>query len=256
MTVILFDGFAQNKSCPVVGFDLGVDLMSRYVWRGTQFGGNTPSIQPYTAFSVGGFEFGTWAAYSLGGDNTGQEFDLSLSYTFANEMFTVLVSDYYFPDNTVDYNYFDYNQDNTGHVFEGTFSFNGTENFPLTILGAVNFYGADPGKIESDPTSPDFNEQIGIQYSSYFELGYSAQIGDVAFEPFIGATITDPKEEDLSIGFVGEEGYYGTGPGVVNLGFTASKEISITEKFALPIQASIITNPQAEKVFFVFGFSF
>jgi hypothetical protein len=53
----------------------------------------------------------------------------------------------------------------------------------------------------------------------------------------------------------GETGYYGSGPGVINLGITASREIRITETFSLPVSASLITNPQAENIFLVFGIS-
>jgi hypothetical protein len=41
----------------------------------------------------------------------------------------------------------------------------------------------------------------------------------------------------------------------VNLGLTVSKDIKITDKFALPVFGSFITNPEAENVFFVFGIS-
>ena len=50
-----------------LGFDVGADIMSRYVWRGTQFGGSSPSIQPFTSLSIGNLEIGAWGAYSTGG---------------------------------------------------------------------------------------------------------------------------------------------------------------------------------------------
>ncbi len=245
---------AQDKGNPIT-FNAGADFMSRYVWRGTQYGGVAPSIQPSVSMGIAGLEIGAWGAFSTGGVNTTQEFDLYLSYTFAKDMFTATVTDYYFPVEGSDYKYFCYDKDKTGHVFEGSLSFNGTEKLPISLLLAVNFYGADAARIIDDPKSSEFNQKDGIQYSTYAELGYSTAVEDVSLDFFLGMNLLAPKKADTQTGYVGESGFYGKYMGVVNLGLTASKEIKITEHFSLPIQASLITNPMDEKVFFVFGFS-
>ena len=43
---------------------LGVDLVSRYIWRGINVG-DAPSVQPSLSLEVRGFEIGAWGAYSL-----------------------------------------------------------------------------------------------------------------------------------------------------------------------------------------------
>jgi len=43
--------------------------------------------------------------------------------------------------------------------------------------------------------------------------------------------------------------------GFVNIGITLSKEITISDDFSLPVCCSLITNPQAENIYMVFGFS-
>ena len=45
-------------------FSFGVDVQSRYVWRGLQFGGEDASIQPGVEYAVGNFAVGV--QYSLG----------------------------------------------------------------------------------------------------------------------------------------------------------------------------------------------
>ncbi|MBE0674824.1 MAG: hypothetical protein IH591_09205 [Bacteroidales bacterium] len=227
-----------------VSFDFGADLMSRYVWRGTQFGGTSPSLQPGLSVGIAGLEIGAWGAYSLGGNNTDQEFDLYLSYTFLNDLLSITVTDYFFPEEGADYNYTQWNKDETGHLLEGTISFNGNENLPIRFMAAFNFYGNDAITLNGDGTKK------GIQYSNYFETGFTFNANNISCDAFLGGTLSSP-DEDLN-----ETGFYGTGPGIVNLGFTASKEIEITDSYSLPITASVITNPQAGKVFFVFGFSF
>jgi hypothetical protein len=47
---------AQEESGASV--DLGLDVQSRYIWRGLQLGGASPSLQPYVELSTGKFAFG------------------------------------------------------------------------------------------------------------------------------------------------------------------------------------------------------
>ena len=51
--------------------DFGADVVSSYVWRGTQFG-EGPHIQPYISTGKGGFEIGLWGSFpttAAGGGN-------------------------------------------------------------------------------------------------------------------------------------------------------------------------------------------
>lgn len=226
--LLLFSSFravyAQDEKKS--NLDVGSDFVSRYVWRGTDFG-NSPSIQPYLSYSIGGFEIGTWGSVSMNGADM-QEVDLYASYTFVKDMFSVGVIDYFFPSSMVTMNrYFDYSESATGHIFEGSLSFNGTEKVPLSFSAFYNFYGADKDN------------------SWYFELGYNGSCKYVDFNVFAGATTG--KGIYLT---PGSDGF-----SVVNVGLGVSKEIQITEKWALPVFGQLITNPQAQNIFLVFGFS-
>jgi hypothetical protein len=220
-----FQVFAQDEKKS--NFDLGSDFVNRYVWRGTDFG-NSPSIQPYLSYSIAGFEIGAWGSFSTNGANM-QEVDLYASYTFLKDMFSIGVTDYFFPNADTAWNhYFNYKDGTTGHVFEASVSFNGTEKVPVYFNAFYNFYGADADN------------------SVYLELGYSNSIRNIVdYSVFCGASIG--------------EGIYvidgADGINVVNLGLTLSKDIRITEKWSLPVFASLVTNPQAQNIFFVFGFS-
>ena len=87
---------AQDEESP---FSVGADIMSRYVWRGLDYGA-APSIQPYLEFSAGGFAIGAWGAYTTGFSTANilgiQEMDLYATYTIA-DIVTVGVTDYFFP---------------------------------------------------------------------------------------------------------------------------------------------------------------
>ncbi len=247
----------QEAENSLLSVDFGADIMSRYVWRGQALS-STPSIQPGMELSIGGLAFGAWGAYSFDGLTDGAEADLYLSYTFLNDMLSVTVTDYFFPTDAIgaSNDYWRYGEDNTGHLFEGSLSFNGTDDLPLTLLVATNFYGADAKKVESDTLSDNFNEEIGNAYSTYIEVGYSFSVNDVDLSAFVGFTPNSPQKADAETGYLGESGFYGDYMGVVNLGITGVKEIKITESYALPVNASVITNPMSENIYIVFGISF
>ena len=75
----------------------------------------------------------------------------------------------------------------------------------------------------------------------YIELGFAAGPVDVA----IG------YGEDQ-----GEAWYANGGNGIVNMSFSGSREIQISDSFALPVFGSFILNPEADTAFLVFGISF
>ncbi len=144
---------AQEESL----LQIGADIMSRYIWRGVDLGGNSPSVQPYinysfsTADSKHALKFGAWGAYTFS-QTSNQEVDIFATYTF-NEMVSLTVTDYFFPGlyNTKERSrYFNYDADSTCHLLEGIVSFNGTEKIPVTLLFAMNFYGNDARKMKED----------------------------------------------------------------------------------------------------------
>jgi hypothetical protein len=228
---------AQEKTCKSK-LDLSADIMSRYIWRGLNLGGSSPSIQPNMEFSCGKFALGAWGAYSFDHSITNQEADLYASYTIA-DLISLTATDYFLPnEDTLPNHYFNYKKDQTGHLFELSAKFLGTEKVPLSLMVATNVFGADTRKSNGD-----------MQYSTYIELGYSFKIATTPCNAFMGFT---PNKPDKS---KGETGYYGDSPGVINLGITATKDIRITDSFSLPVNASLITNPQAENIFLVFGIS-
>jgi len=217
--------------------DISADLMSRYIWRGLNLGGSSASIQPNIEYTCGNFTAGAWGAYSFSNAISSQEADLYISYSIADKV-SFSVTDYFLPKEDTLNNYFIYQKNKTNHLFELSAKFSGTEKFPFSLLIATNVYGADAKKSNGDN-----------QFSSYVEFGYNFNVNETTCNAFIGFTPNNPD------GSKGESGFYGPGPGVINLGLTAAKNIKINNSFSLPVNASLITNPQAENIFLVFGIS-
>ena len=155
--VMMFSGVAKAE-----GFSVGADVVSRYVWRGTQFGDGV-AVQPSLSYTFPGIgvEVGAWGSYDLSDDDA-SEADLYLTVPFGNFSFTV--TDYFFPTGGWD-NYFDYSDDGA-HVIELSAGFE-AEN--VSLFGAVNVSGDDDNSL-------------------YFEAGYSFyDKDDYSASLFVGA---------------------------------------------------------------------
>ncbi len=82
------------------GFDIGADVVSRYIWRGIDFG-TSVNIQPKLIYSAGGFSAGFWGSYPFAYESIGSdESDIWLSYTLScsSGSFTPCLYDYYCPN--------------------------------------------------------------------------------------------------------------------------------------------------------------
>ncbi len=225
---------SENEKAQI---SVGADFVSRYVWRGQQFG--NASVQPSMNFSKSGFGAGFFGSASLMGnsyDALAQEADININYTF-KEIITINAGDYFFPIDFSRNKYFEYGKDSTGHIFELGLSFNGTEKIPFSFLIATSLYGADTRKANGD-----------LNYSTYSELKYNKNFNNTEISAFAGASLTTPGDNLTSF-------YGNTDPAIVNLGITLSQKIKITDKYSLPVFGSFITNPEAESVWLIFGIS-
>ena len=191
--------------------DFGADLVSSYIWRGTQFGSGA-HIQPYMDLGSGNLTGGVWGSFPTSAKGGGNELDLWVSYDFG--LLALTVTNYTFP--------------NEGGVYadgEGLFNGDYTELAASTSIMGV------------DLSAGYFTEVEAL----YVELGFSTGAVDIALG----------YGDDQADGF-----YAGGGSGLVNMSFSGSKDIQISDNYALPVVGSFILNPEAETAFLVFGISF
>ncbi|MDA8547211.1 hypothetical protein N9N86_00090 [Flavobacteriaceae bacterium] len=191
--------------------DFGADLVSSYVWRGTQFGSGA-HIQPYMELGSGNFTAGVWGSFPTSAKGGGNELDLYLGYDFGPVALTV--TNYTFPGEGGNY------ADGEG-LFDGDY----TELAASTSIMGV------------DLSAGYFTEVEAL----YVELGFSTGAVDIA----------------IGYGDDQENAWYADGgSGIVNMSFSGSKDIQISENYSLPVFGSFILNPEAETAFLVFGISF
>ena len=210
-------------------FSVGSDFVSRYIWRGTDFG-NSPSIQPTVAFSTGGLTIGFWGAYAT--NDVYQETDFYGGYSVdLNNSGSLYLgfTDYMFPGAGFDISNFN-NYDNSNgagsHSIEINASYSGPEKLPISVAFNIFIHN-----VKDNPV--------------YFELGYAVPVKDVNFSLFLGGSAGNGAA------------YYGSTRkfDIVNTGIKASKEIKITDSFSLPVFGSVFVNPATNSLFYVVGIS-
>lgn len=229
------NGETKDTSRCRVQLNIGTDLVSSYIWRGSEIDG-APAIQPFLSLSAGNFELGAWGSVAVTGSY--KEVDLYAKYSLSD--FSVTLTDYYVPGTEAspaspDTRFFIYQDAVTAHTLEGTLQYKREEKVPFWVSGSVFFYGND--KRWGYDEGRDSTDQT--YYSSYFEAGYAFEVRKIAAEVFAG--------------FTPAAGAYGNTLGVVNAGITGYRNIPVTPEFELPLKASLVFNPQRSAVFFVVG---
>lgn len=213
------------------------DFVSNYVWRG--FDQNSGfSVQPSLSLSYKGFSLSAWGSESLTNSDGAKEFDVNLSYTYKG--LSITASDLWWGGKHTSYGYYEGKSGNinNGHHLEVSAAYNFGESFPLTLSWSTWLAGGDASDNNGDRC-----------YSTYINASYS-------FSCPLDITLTP------AVGFTPWNGYYSQSSGTCKACFTdislkASKDIQITDKFAIPVYVQAIVNPTSnvDNTFLIAGLS-
>jgi len=195
-------GYSQKEKTDQSPFTVTMDLVNRYIWRGSDFG-NAPQIQPTIKFTASGLTAGAWGSYSILGNY--QEADMFASYSFPCGLSAGL-TDYYFPSGSDDSTYM-----TSGHYLElnGGYSL---ANFSV----AVNAMLATPAKtndiyIELGYAVKNLTLFIGAGNESYttdkkfmvcntgIKVTRDIKITDTYTLPLFGAILLNPQKEQIHL---------------------------------------------------------
>lgn len=211
---------AQDK----VEATMQADVVSQYLWRGQELG--QVSLQPSLGLSYKGLSLTAWGSVGLSEPGDTKELDLTLAYSTGG--FNIGVTDYWF--NSPNERYFCYGAHSTSHVFEANV---GYDFGPVGVQWYTNFAG---------------NDGVGNggsrAYSSYVEVSAPFRLAGCDWSAAVGAV---PYATD----------FYSSADGfaVTNVSLKASKDISVTERFAIPLFAGLAVNPSTEKTYLYCGFT-
>ncbi len=206
--------------------EAAADVVSSYIWRGQDCAGF--SIQPSVTISSEktGLSFGAWASAELFEGNEWanmNEFDWFLEWNKGG--FMIGLTDYNFCTGKYfgDWNF----SSSSSHTLEANIKY---DFGPLALAWNTALAGADHRKTDDG--------KLKRNYSTYFEVSAPWKLAGIEGSAAVGASLWND-------GFtaIGNEKL-----NIVNVSLTATKEF-----FKIPFSASVIANPQTDKVFFVIG---
>ena len=211
-------------------FHLGVDLQTKYIWRGMEMMTDeaAPMLFPSVNYSNNGFYAYVTGGYAINGKYA--MVGLGLSYTY--KWFTVALNDVYYPTtNVANDQYFNFKKDQTGHWLEADVTI-APEKIPAYLTVSNFFYGADK-RLDGKQA-----------YSTYVELGtYYDFLNDHKLSLAVGAALNksyyNGYDKDFSICNI-------------ELKYTYNATI---KNFSLPLSVAYILNPVYEKSYVNFSTS-
>lgn len=226
-TMLSLNSYSQEESCSLCNIetDFGLDLMSRYVWRGLDYGTGA-SFQPYTDTKIGIFNLSSWGAFSSAGDYS--EVVLMAGITLGEFKFQINDT-YVHRENMKNTKYFNYDKNTTTHMFSANLFVGGSQNIPVKLMVSTYFHGAG---------DQDHNQDK--RYSTYIKVSYPFKYKDMEYEIHLAGT---PNSKSV----------YQYHAGIMDTGISIKKKIKITDNYSLPVSASFIANPYYENFYMVFG---
>ena len=168
---------------------IGADVVSRYVWRGTDFG-NAAAVQPSIETTIGPVALGAWGSWSISpgpADASGNECDLYASTTVGPVGLTL--TDYFFPA----YAGTDSLLNVDKHVFELS---GGADVGPISVLAAANVSGDDDNSTYLELTYGAFS--LGLGNGAYSTDGEFAPVSigvSASRDNFSASYIINPDQE-------------------------------------------------------------
>jgi hypothetical protein len=204
---------------------VAADVVNQYIWRGQDLG--NVSLQPTLGVGYKGLSLTGWGSVGLTDPADTKEFDLTLGYQVGN--LNVGITDYWFNQNGLDpeARYFKYDAHGTNHLFEANI---GYDFGVASIQWFTNFAG-------NDGTNKDGKRA----YSSYMEVVVPFKLSAIEWTATAGAVPWATTS------------YGTTGFAVTDLSLKATKEIKVTDSFAIPVFGQVVGNPCSQRAYLIFG---
>ncbi|MGB0130848.1 TorF family putative porin [Chlorobium sp.] len=156
LAIALFAGLGSTAQAE--GFKIGADVVSSYVWRGTDLG-DSPAIQPALSYTFPGIGVvvGAWGSYAIAEDDDYRYKEVDLYVTVPVGPFSLTLTDYYVPvdDNS---DSFDFSDDGP-NILEASIGYTYKN---LGLLAAINIAGADTDNAKYCEANYKFYDKDGF----------------------------------------------------------------------------------------------
>ena len=175
---------------------IGADVVSRYVWRGTDFG-NAVSVQPGIAFSQEALEIGAWSSWAISGGGANEN-DLYVTYSVGQV--SVTVTDYYFPASAPG-DFFNYSDEDGVHILEASA---GVDLGMASVMAAFNFLGDADDSFWVEASLPLAALSGDVEVGLTVGAGNGVYTNDGAAEgdPMVASVSLDVSDGDYFASFI------------------------------------------------------
>ena len=217
---ILFTGSVLVHGQEKLMIDVGADVVSSYVWRGLYQAG--VSVQPSLSLSTSGLTLGAWGSTDF--STYFKELDFYLSYEMKG--FSAGITNYWWSGEGASFF-----EDRGSHLFEVNLGYTFSEKFPLS-LGVNTMLSGDDDKNNNDKQ----------RYSTYISADFPFSVKKIDCE--------------VGIGISPSKGLYSDTFDVATITAKASKNLSLSSDYAIPVFVKLICSPAQDNAFLVFGLTF
>ena len=245
------DSSAVTDTSKTRRWDVAVDVISRYIWRGQSWGGNYLTAQPSFNYAISErLSSGVWATTNFqkaSFENDGlssrgyQELDLGITYKLT-DFLSVQVWDYYWPAfqqvEDVDKSYFNYGPDGVKSVDASVIA-DFSEGYLLSFDATIStLIAGNDYRYNADGEHPKQN------YTTYVEAGYT--FPDVM--EMVSAKAFRNIDLRTAVGAVlnNQAAYYTYAdydhPSFVNLAIAATREFEIGGNITMPFTINYTYN--------------
>lgn len=176
LAIALFAGLGSTAQAE--GFKIGADVVSSYVFRGSEFG-NSAAIQPNLSYTFPGMGIvvGAWGSYAIAEDDGDRYKEIDLYVTVPVGPFSFTLTDYHYPDTG---DTFDFSDDGP-NIVEASIGYS-YEN--LNLLVAMNIAGFDTDNAKYCEASYKFYDKDGFSAKGVIGAGDEDFYGDFEGDNF------------------------------------------------------------------------
>ncbi|MEC8090491.1 MAG: TorF family putative porin [Bacteroidota bacterium] len=197
--ILIFVVMLSFASTDLKAQDFGADVVSSYVWRGTQFG-TGPAVQPWFTLPelTSGLELGVWGSFPTSDAGTSQTYELDLYASYDFGPFALTVTNYTFPTATGAYDTANY------ELFDGDMEVSASTSLGAIGLTVGYFTDLEALYVEAGTTLAGMNLAIGYgsDGDSAFYAGGESGLVNVSLGGSKDIKITDDYSLPLFGSFI------------------------------------------------------
>ncbi len=230
---------AQTENLKQSPVDISAGIQTNHLWRGLIIT-DKPMVSAQATLGLNKsktVQLGIWGGTSIANEADGTHYkEIDYFIRYADKGLSIGLWDLYNSRSEAKngaYGVFNYSKESSKHILDLRTSYQFPQTFPIRVEADVLLYGP------ADAIYTVNGEYDKNKHSTYVEIGYPMiQNSTVNLNTFIGSAFT----------FSGEKGnysLYGDGKDnfqVVNVGFTASKDVNVFNK-KIPVSLTTMWNP-------------